>query len=149
MNDGPGREEEQRFEERMREQVEDAGGIGSNSAGHEHISKLRDGGVREDTLDVVLHHADGRGEDRCSGAHTGDYRERGGGVVEEDMAAGDHVDAGSNHGGGVNERGDGGGAFHRVGQPHVQRNLSGLARGAQDEQERDGRKKTNALPFGV
>ena len=54
------------------------------------------------------------------------------------MAAGDHVDAGRDHGRGVDEGGDGGGAFHGVGQPDVERDLRGLAGGSEDEQQRDG-----------
>ena len=105
----------------MGEQVEDAGGVGADAAGEEHVAELGDGGVGEDALDVVLHHADGRGEEGGGRADAGDDGEGGGGAVEEDVAAGDHVDAGGDHGGGVDERGDRGGAFHGVGQPDVER----------------------------
>ena len=54
------------------------------------------------------------------------------------MGAGDHVDAGGDHGGGVDERGDGRGAFHGVGQPDVERKLRALAGGAEEQAERDG-----------
>ena len=39
------------------------------------------------------------------------------------MRARDHVHAGGDHRGGVDERGDGRGAFHRVGQPDIERKL--------------------------
>ena len=46
---------------------------------------------------------------------------------EQRRAAGHHVYAGRNHRGGVDERADGRGAFHRVGQPNVQRKLRAFA----------------------
>ena len=56
--------------------------------------------------------------------------ERDGRAIKEQMRAGDHVDAGGDHGGGVDERGDGRGAFHGVGQPDVERKLRAFAGGA-------------------
>ena len=38
----------------------------------------------------------------------------------------------------MNERGDGGGAFHGVGQPDVQRKLAALARGSGKDEQADG-----------
>ena len=76
VDDGAGGEEEQRLEEGVGDQVEDAGGVGADAAGEEHVAELRDGGVGEDALDVVLHHADGGGEDRGGRADDGDDGER-------------------------------------------------------------------------
>ncbi len=81
-------------------------------------------------------------------ADDGDDAEREGRAVEERVAARDHVDAGGDHGGRVDERGDRRGAFHRVGQPDVERNLRGLAGGAEDQQQRDGGEEA-ALPLGM
>jgi hypothetical protein len=50
----------------------------------------------------------------------------------------DQKDASGDHGGRVDQRADGGGAFHRVGQPDVQRDLAGLSRRAAEDQQRDG-----------
>ena len=58
--------------------------------------------------------------------------------LHERIDAGDEIDAGGNHGGCVNERGDGRGAFHCVGQPDVERNLAALARGAGKDEQADG-----------
>ncbi len=74
--------------------------------------------------------------------------EREGRVVKEDVGAGDHVDAGGDHGGGVDERGDRRGAFHRVGQPDVERKLRALAGRAQQQAEADGGEHA-ALPSRV
>ncbi len=64
MNHGASAEEEQSFEKRVREDVKDAGSECSHAQREKHISELRHGRVRKHTLDVVLHEANGRGEDR-------------------------------------------------------------------------------------
>ncbi len=64
--------------------------------------------------------------------------EREGRAVEEEVGPGDHVDAGGDHGGGVDERRDGRGAFHGVGEPDVERKLRALAGGADEQAEGDG-----------
>ncbi len=63
VDDGAGGEEEERLEEGVGEEMEDPGGVRTDAAGEEHVAELRDGGVGEDTLDVVLHYADACGED--------------------------------------------------------------------------------------
>ena len=66
-------EEEQRLEERVRHQVEHAGAVRADAAGQQHVAELRDGRVGEHALDVVLHHADGRGEERRQRADDRDH----------------------------------------------------------------------------
>ena len=77
------------------------------------------------------------GEEAVAAPMKATTRERRG-SDEERVAARDHVDAGRDHGGRVDERGDRRGAFHGVGEPDVERDLRGLAGGAEDEQEGDG-----------
>ena len=137
MDDAAGGEEEQTLEEGVGHEVKDAGRVVSDAAGQEHVAELRDGGVSEDALDVVLDHADGGGEERGCGSDAGDYGEGRWGVVEEDVAAGDHVDTGGDHRCRVDQCGDGGGTFHGVGQPDVEGDLCGLAGGSEDEEEGD------------
>ena len=43
-------------------------------------------------------------------------------------------DTGGHHGSRMDQRADGSGAFHGVGQPHMQRHLTGFANGAQKDQ---------------
>ena len=85
---------------------------------------------------------DGGGEEGGETADAGDDVE---GVVvgiddvvgEEGHGAGDEVDAGGDHGGGVDECGDGGGAFHGVGEPYVEGELGRFAKSAKHEAEGD------------
>ena len=83
-----------------------------------------------------------------SSADDGDDAEGEGGAIEEDVGAGDHVDAGGDHGGGVDEGGDGGGAFHGVGEPDVEGDLGGLAGSAEDQEKGDGGEEA-AVQVGV
>ena len=125
-----------RFEERVREDVEDAGGEGSDAEREEHVAELRDGGVGEHALDVVLDEADGGGEDRGQRADDGDRLHRRGREHEQRIRARDHVDARRDHGRGVDECGNRRGAFHGVGQPDIERKLRRFAAGSNEQQQR-------------
>ena len=69
-------EEEQRLEEGVGHQVEDAGGEGAHPAAQEHVAELADRRVGQHALDVVLHEADGGGEERGERADDRDHGER-------------------------------------------------------------------------
>ena len=56
-------EEQQRLEEGVGEQVEDAEAVAADAEADEHVAELRAGRIGDDALDVVLHEADGRGEE--------------------------------------------------------------------------------------
>ena len=68
-----GAEEEQRLEEGMRHQVVDAGGERAAADADEHVAELRNRGVGEDLLDIVLRQADGGGEEGGRDADDGDH----------------------------------------------------------------------------
>ena len=81
---------------------------------------------------------DGGGEEGGDAADDGDDVESGvvGGVHEEEgHGSGDEVDSGGDHGGGVDERGDGRGACHGVGEPDVEGGLGGFGEGAEHAAE--------------
>ncbi len=59
------------------------------------------------------------------------------GGLEDRVGADDQVDAGGHHRGRVDEGGDRRRAFHRVGQPGVERQLGRLGDGATEQPERD------------
>ena len=69
----------------------------------------------------------------------GDDELRRGRGDEQRRAAGDHVDAGGDHRRGVDQGADRRRAFHRVGQPDVQRELGALAAGPEQQQQADRR----------
>ncbi len=65
---------------------------------------------------------------------------------EEDVGAGDQVDAGGDHRRRVDQRGDRGRALHRVRQPGVERHLRRLGEGADQQQQADrGRPSTGCV----
>ena len=76
MDHGAGAEEQQRLEEGMGEEMEDAGAVGADALGNEHVAELRAGRIGDDALDVVLHQADGGGEEGGGGADDGDDAKR-------------------------------------------------------------------------
>ncbi|KAG1254628.1 hypothetical protein G6F68_010756 [Rhizopus microsporus] len=136
-DDRAGTQEQQGLEERMGHQVEHGGRIGRHAQRHGHVAQLRQRGVRDDALDVVLHDADQAGEERGGGADEEDEVQRGLRQLEQRRHAGNHEDTGGHHRRGVDQCRDRGRAFHRVRQPHVQRDLGRLAHGADEQADAD------------
>ena len=64
VNHGARAEEQQRLEERVRVEVEDAGAERPDAHRQEHVAELRDGRIREHALDVVLDQPDRAGHQR-------------------------------------------------------------------------------------
>ncbi len=121
----------------MRHQVKHRRGVSRNAAAQEHVAKLRNGGVGEHTLDVVLHHADCRGKQGGHCADDRDHAKRKRRAVKQHVRPAHQVHARRHHGGRVDQRGHGRRAFHRVRQPDIQRNLRGLAGGSDEQQQRN------------
>ena len=76
VDDAARAEEEQRLEEGVGDEVEDAGGVGAHPDADEHVAELADRGVGEHALDVGLDEADGGGEDRGEAADPRHHLER-------------------------------------------------------------------------
>ncbi len=133
--------EQQRLEEGVGEQVEDADRIGPCPHRHEHVAELRTGRVRHDPLDVVLDEADGCGEERRGGA---DQHDDGLGIrrqFEQRRQPRHHEHAGGDHGRGMDQGRDRGRAFHGVRQPGVQQELGRFAHGAHEQQQAGQRQR--------
>ena len=112
-------QEQQRLEEGVRHEVKDSSDVVGDTAGHEHVSELRNGGIRQHLLDIGLRNADGGGENRGQSADDGDCHHRIRRAMVDRIGAGHHVYASSHHGRGVDERRHWCGALHCVRQPHV------------------------------
>ena len=122
-DDGPATEKQEGFERAVGQEMVHAGGIGAETAGHDHVAELADCRVGHDSLDVGLGQGDGRPHDH--GDATGDRHDRHGGgrqVIERSQSR-DHEHARRHHGRSMNERRDGGRAFHGIRQPDVERHL--------------------------
>ncbi len=110
--------------------------VRADPAGQEHVAQLRDRGIGQDLLDVVLDDRDGRRHESGDTAHRGHDPHRGLRHLVERAEPRHHVDAGRDHGRGMDECGNRSRALHRVGKPDVKGNLRALAAGA--DEERDG-----------
>jgi hypothetical protein len=139
VNHRAGSEKEQRLEERVGIEVEDAGAERPDAHRQEHVPELRDGRIREHALDVVLDQPDSAGKERRRRTDDGDNPHGDRRVHEQFGRASDHVDTGRHHRRRMDEGGDRRRAFHGIRQPDVQRDLGRLARGADEEQQRDER----------
>ena len=76
VDDGAGREEQERLEEGVRDQVEDPVRVGPDAERHHHVAELRDGRVGDHALDVALRRGDQRRKERGDAADPGDGRQR-------------------------------------------------------------------------
>ena len=134
-----GRQEQQRLEEGVRHQVEHRHRVGGSTQRHRHVAQLRQRGIGHHALDVVLDDPQKAHEQRRDRPDDQDEVERSVGQLEQRRHARHHEDAGCHHGRRVNQCRDRCRAFHRVGQPHVQRELRGLAHGADEQTDADDR----------
>ena len=108
--------------------------------------KLRDGGVGQHFLDVILPDGNRGGEQGGDRAHQRDDVLRLRHQRVERRGTRHQVDTRGDHGGGMDEGRDRGGAGHGIRQPDVERDLGRLARHAdqheqgdeQDDTRRDG-----------
>src|SRR5690606_3120611 len=64
VNDGTCTEKEQRLEERVRDEMKDAGTVCTHANADEHVAELRHRGVRKHLLDVPLAERNRRGKQR-------------------------------------------------------------------------------------
>ena len=131
-------------------EVEYPGGIRARAHAQDHVAQLADGRVGQHLLDVGLGEGDQGGEE---GRGRADHRDDGLGcrsLVVQDVGAGDHVDARRHHRRGVDQRRDGRGAGHGVGQPDVEGYLGRLANGSDEQQQRNRRdhRRANGQPLG-
>jgi len=142
VNDRARTQEEQGLEEGVGHQVKDSRSISTDAKSGNHVTELRDGGIGQDTLDVILGQGNGGREERCASAN-GSHDGHGGGQGQAGFPAGGNqreeagrqINTRRDHCGGMDHCRDGGGAFHGIGKPDVQRELGGLAHHADKQQQ--------------
>ena len=121
----------------MGHQVENRHRIGRSAQCHRHVTELRQRGISHHALDVILDDAQKTHEQRSDGANHHDETQCGVTEFKQRRHARDHEDTGCDHGGRVDQGRDRGRAFHRVRQPDMQRELGGLAHGANEQTDAD------------
>ena len=131
-------EEQQRLEESVRHHVEDCCDVRARPDGKEHVAELRHRGIREHLLDIGLCNGNGRGEQSgCSTDDRDDCWCPRVGLVNDRVHAGHEEHACGDHRCSVDECRNRCGAFHRVGQPEVERQLRALATCTDEQHQRN------------
>ena len=123
MNYASCSEEEKRFEESMRIEMENPGGKCTDTARNEHHTEMAQGRIRNDPLDIVLYTCDRGRKDRGNASHNRHDVHCYGRKPEDGIASGNQKDTGGNHGSSVNESTDRCRTFHCIRQPHMKRHL--------------------------
>ena len=123
MNDASRSKEETCFKECMGYEMEDCGGVSTDSASKKHITNLADCGIGQNTFDIVLGHAYGRRHDRSESTNSSHDHHRHGRKIEKRTATNNHVNACCYHGRGMNQGTYRCGTFHSVRKPGIKRNL--------------------------
>ena len=114
----------------MRHDVENCSDECPHATGEKHVTQLRDCRVGQNFLNVVLRQADRSCEQSSCGADNSDDKHRKWRVRVDRRTTNDHVNARGHHCRRVNQRGHWRWSSHSIWQPHEQRNLCALSRGA-------------------
>ena len=149
VNHAAGAQEQQRLEEGMRHEVEDAGCKRADAEREKHVTQLAHGRVSEDALDIVLHESDRCREERRDGPNNGDNRHRLRRHLINEVAASNHIDARGYHRCGVDQCANRRRAFHGIGEPYIERNLRRLPCRSHKQCERDANEQRVAHMEGA
>ena len=90
-----------------------------------HVAQLTDGRIGEHAFDIDGHDRDRGGDEQRDRADVRDHEQNF--LREQRIAATDQKHAGRDHRGRMHQSRNGRGAFHRVGQPNLQRELRTFA----------------------
>ena len=118
----------------MREQVEHAHRHTAHAEAHHHQAQLTNCGVSQDALDVVLAQRNKGRHQRSDGTHPG-HEWQHLTCFKNGHGPGHQKYAGRHHRGGMDQRTHRRGAFHRIRQPNVQRQLARLAYSTTEKQQ--------------
>ena len=109
--------------------------VSRSAQGHGHIAQLRQSRISHHALDVVLNHAQKAHEECRNRAHHHNHAQSGGAEFIHRRHARHHKQACRYHGSRVNQSRNRCRAFHRIGQPHMQRKLRRLTHCADKQQQ--------------
>ena len=121
VNDCAGSEEKTGFEKCVRHEVEERGGVGSDTKTEHHVAELGNGRVGQNTFDIVLRNGYSGCHERGEGADKGYDVQRVWSQKDKDTS--NKVDTCGNHGGCMDKGGNGCRAFHGVRKPDMERKL--------------------------
>lgn len=142
MDDMAAVEEDGRFEEAVRDEVEDGEGEAPQPALHDHVAHLPDRGVGQCLFNVVLRQHHRRPEERGHRAdHQGDMERDGAEAVERGEPV--HEEAAGVDDPGVQQGGHRRRGVEVSGQPGVHRELDRLAHRADEDQQGDDRRRAD------
>ncbi len=122
----------------MGHQVENRRCISEGPQRQHHQSQVADGGIGQNPLQVGGDQSDGGSPQSSDQAHDGHHHQGIPRCLEDGQGTGHQVYAGSHHGSGVDQGANRRWTFHGVGQPDVEGELGGLARGSQEYQDGGG-----------
>ena len=114
-----------------------------------HETEVGNGGIRQDSLQIGGHESDGGRSQGSDYAHAGDDHECFGGGSEDRERTRDEIYTSDDHGGSVDQRADRSGTFHGIRKPNVERELSRLAHGSEEQEDGYGRSGSVAQCAGV
>lgn len=135
VNHGTGTEEEGCLEEGVGKHVEDRSVEGANACSHEHVAELANRGVSENLLDIVLEEAGHCGPESREEANQSNNEEHHRQEGEHVAHTSEEVHATGHHGCSMDEGRNRCRTGHGIREPSEERNLSGLTRAADKEQE--------------
>jgi len=148
-NDRASRQEEQRLEEGMGDQVEHARHRRAHAYSRHHETQLADGGVCQHFFNIILPDSNCGGKERGQPAHPGNGCLGIRGKPVKRLGARHQVHACRHHRGGMDQRRDGCGTRHGIRQPDEERKLGGFAGYTEEHKERDGNQHTRSSRTGI
>ena len=119
----------------MGDQVEQSRYGGPAAHGEHHVAELGHRAVGQPLLQVHLREGDGCAQETGDRADHSDHGLNDRELAVERVETGHQEHPGGDHRCGVNQRGNRGGALHRIRQPHVKGELGRLGHGAEEHQQ--------------